>query len=79
MPKDQQVANAVITFESDLFGSLKATGALAPKDAPATSTTAKSVTGEAEHPINPKVIGTAQDAQLRAALDLLGTPRAAAR
>ncbi len=79
VPKDQQVANAVITFESDLFGSLKATGALAPKDAPATSTTAKSVTGEADHPINPKVIGTAQDAQLRAALDLLGTPRAAAR
>jgi hypothetical protein len=36
VPKDQQVANAVITYESDLFGSLKATGALAPKDAPAT-------------------------------------------
>ena len=30
VPKDQQVANAVITFESDLFGSLKPTGALAP-------------------------------------------------
>src|SRR4029077_16823437 len=27
VPKDQQVANAVITYESDLFGSLKATGA----------------------------------------------------
>ena len=79
VPKEQQVANAVITFESDLFGALKATGALAPKDAPATSTAAKSITGQADHPINPKVIGTAQDAQLRAALDLLGTHRAAAR
>src|SRR5579864_2830114 len=43
VPKDQQVANAVITFESDLFGALKATGALAPKDAPATATPARSV------------------------------------
>src|SRR6266702_881537 len=79
VPKEQQVANAVITFESDLFGSLKATGALAPKDVPVNPTAAKSITGEADHPINPKVIGTAQDAQLRAALDLLGTHRAAAR
>ena len=31
VPKDQQVANAVITYESDLFGALKATGALAPQ------------------------------------------------
>ena len=31
------------------------------------------------HPINPKIIGTAQDAQLTAALDLLKVPRAAAR
>src|SRR5437660_548634 len=27
LPKEQQVANAVITYESDLFGTLKATGA----------------------------------------------------
>jgi len=79
VPKEQQVANAVITFESDLFGALKPTGALAPKDAPAAATPARSVEGEIDHPINPKVIGTAQDAQLRAALDLLGTHRAAAR
>jgi hypothetical protein len=32
-----------------------------------------------DHPINPKVIGTAQDAQLSAALQLLSTHRAAAR
>ena len=79
VPKEQQVANAVITFESDLFGALRATGALAPKDVPASSTPVKSVAGEADHPINPKVIGTAQDAQLRAALDLLGPHRAAVR
>src|SRR6266446_2614606 len=30
VPKEQQVANAVVTYESDLFGALKATGALAP-------------------------------------------------
>ena len=29
-----------------------------------------------DRPINPKVLGTAQDAQLNAALDLLGAPRA---
>src|SRR5260370_29678015 len=34
VPKEQQAANAVITVDSDLFGALKATGALAPKDAP---------------------------------------------
>ncbi len=88
VPKDQQVANAVITYESDLFGSLKATGALAPKGAPAnsappapsaTSAPGRPVAREMDHPINPKVIGTAQDAQLSAALQLLGTHRAAAR
>ncbi len=79
VPKDQQVANAVTTFESDLFGALKPTGALAPTDATAPARQPRPVTGEADHPINPKVIGTAQDAQLRAALDLLGTHRAAAR
>ena len=79
VPKDQQVANAVITFESDLFGALKPTGALAPTEGAAPSARSRSVTGEVDHPINPKVIGTPQDAQLRAALDLLGPHRAAAR
>jgi hypothetical protein len=37
------------------------------------------VAREVGHPINPKIIGTAQDAQLNAALDLLKVPRAAAR
>jgi carboxyl-terminal processing protease len=79
VPKDQQVANAVITFESDLFGALKPTGALAPTDGAAPPARPRPVAGETDHPINPKVIGTAQDAQLRAALDLLGVHRAAAR
>ena len=37
------------------------------------------VTGEADHPINPKVIGTPQDAQLNAAVAWLGSHRTAAR
>ena len=77
LPKDEQVANAVVTYESDLFGALKATGALAPSGAPAPAAPAPPATTEADHPINPKIIGTAQDAQLSAALDLLGGKRAA--
>jgi carboxyl-terminal processing protease len=78
VPKEQQVANAVVTYESDLFGALKATGALAPSGR-AAPTPSGSVTGAADHPINPKVIGTQQDAQLNAALDFLSGNRAAAR
>jgi carboxyl-terminal processing protease len=78
VPKEQQVANAVVTYESDLFGALKATGALAPAGR-AAPTLSGSVTGAADHPINPKVIGTQQDAQLNAALDFLSGNRAAAR
>jgi len=73
VPKEQQVANAVIHLRERSVWRAQATGALAPKDVPVNPTAAKSITGEADHPINPKVIGTAQDAQLRAALDLLGT------
>ena len=81
VPKEQQVANAVVTYESDLFGSLKATGTLAPRSrVPARSSTGGgTVTGAADHPINPKVIGTAQDAQLNAAIAWLGSHPVAAR
>ena len=34
VPKDAQVANAMITYESDLSGALKAAGALAPNGTP---------------------------------------------
>jgi len=63
IPKEQQVANAVMTYESDLFGSLKNGSAPAPSG--------KAVAGSADHPINPKVIGTPQDAQLNAAVEWL--------
>ena len=79
LPKEQQVANAVVTYESDLFGALKAPSALTPQSAPSRPAAKRSVTGEADHPINPKIIGTAQDAQLNAALELFGGNRAAAR
>jgi carboxyl-terminal processing protease len=74
VPKDAQVANAMITYESDLSGALKTAGALAPNgDAPVPPP--RRIADE-DRPINPKVLGTAQDAQLNAALDLLGAPRA---
>jgi carboxyl-terminal processing protease len=76
LPKDVQVANALITYESDLFGSLQATGGLAP-NSPAPRPRSRTITAEGERPINPKMIGTAQDAQLSAAVRLLGGRRAA--
>ena len=75
LPKDQQVANAVVTYESDLFGSLQAAGASVPK----TKTSPGAVSGAADHPINPKILGTAGDTQLSSALEWLRThPRATA-
>jgi carboxyl-terminal processing protease len=74
LPKNEQVANAIMTYESDLFGSLKPTGPLAPK---AKSPAPAAVAAAAAHPINPKDIGTAHDAQLRAALEFLGHRRGA--
>jgi carboxyl-terminal processing protease len=71
LPKEQQVANAVVTYESDLFGSLKAAGAATSPEAAAPGKA--SVTGAADHPINPKIIGTPEDAQLKAAVEWLRT------
>jgi len=76
LPKEAQVANALITYESDLFGSLKATGGPSPK---ASEARPRAVGADVERPINPKMIGTPQDVQLTTALDLLGGRRAAAR
>jgi carboxyl-terminal processing protease len=85
LPKEAQVANAVIAYESDLFGSLKATGGPAPEGAsegaqPGTAVPARGrqIARDNDHPINPKIIGTAKDTQLNAALELLGGIRAAA-
>ncbi|HTZ37705.1 MAG TPA: S41 family peptidase [Stellaceae bacterium] len=85
LPKDQQVANALVTYESDLYGSLKATGALAPTDQGgskpgAAQPTAQPTPQAVDHPINPAIIGTPQDAQLAAALEYLKKhPRSAQR
>jgi carboxyl-terminal processing protease len=79
LPKDEQVPNALVTYESDLYGSLKPTGALAPTNQ---GKAAPPPIGPqtADHPINPSIIGTPQDAQLAAALDYLKKhPRSAAR
>jgi carboxyl-terminal processing protease len=77
LPRDQQVANAVVTYESDLFGSLEAAGALAPKTK--TAPVPGTQTGAADHPINPKIIGTPGDTQLNSAIEWLRIhPRATA-
>jgi carboxyl-terminal processing protease len=78
LPKDQQVANALVTYESDLYGSLKATGALAPSNS--VTSRAPIGPGTSDHPIIPSVLGTPQDAQLQAALEYLRKhPRSASR
>ena len=79
LPKEQQVANAMMTYESDLSGALKASGALAPSAAPAPPASRGQIGGEADRPINPKIIGTTQDAQLAAAINQLTGHRAQAR
>jgi carboxyl-terminal processing protease len=71
LPKNEQVANAVLSHESDLYGALKNTG---PLNAAETRTSAggSNIGGEmAEHPIKPLIIGTAKDAQLDSAIDYL--------
>ncbi len=80
VPKDQQVANAVITYEKDLFGSIKTPGAIGAAPQPATRVAAKPTTpSETDHPMNPKIIGTAQDGQLNAALEFFAGGRTATR
>jgi carboxyl-terminal processing protease len=69
VPKDEQVANAFVTHESDLYGALRNGGSLSgtPAAAPAASGAAAGDTP----PIKPLLIGTSHDAQLRAAIDYL--------
>jgi len=72
VPKNQQVANAVISFESDLYRALKNAGTLnsGSTDNPAPSARADAA-DTAEHPIKPMIIGTGNDPQIAAALDFL--------
>jgi carboxyl-terminal processing protease len=71
LPKNEEVANAVLSHESDLFGALKNTGSLNSR-MNRTETVSLEGGGEtAEHPIKPLIIGTNQDAQLDAAIGYL--------
>jgi len=71
VPKNQQVANAVISFESDLYGALKNGGSLNPNPSSGPVVSARNSAAEAEHPIKPVIIGTGSDPQVAAALDFL--------
>jgi len=72
LPKNQQVANAVVTYESDLYRALKNTGSLAQGPARSAGAPLQAGTAEAaEHPIKPLIIGTSNDAQFAAALNYL--------
>jgi carboxyl-terminal processing protease len=67
-PKDQQVAGALMLSENELNGAFKNPGQLgaAPTDKPKTPAAAKAAHSP---PIKAELIGTPQDAQLKAALD----------
>jgi carboxyl-terminal processing protease len=71
VPKNQQVANAVISFESDLYGALKNGGTLNSAPGGGSVNSARVSAAEAEHPIKPAIIGTGSDPQVAAALDYL--------
>jgi carboxyl-terminal processing protease len=72
LPKDEEVANAVLSHESDLFGALKNTGSLSGRRPAKPELASADGTGETEeHPIKPLIIGTSKDAQLDAALNYL--------
>jgi carboxyl-terminal processing protease len=71
VPKNQQVANAVISFESDLYGALKNGGSLNSGSGAGSAASSRTAAAEAEHPIKPMIIGTGSDPQIAAALDYL--------
>jgi carboxyl-terminal processing protease len=67
LPKNEQVANALVTYEGDLFGALKNGGSLKEGPAAAGGTAPEPF----DHPIKPLIIGTRGDSQFEAALDYL--------
>jgi carboxyl-terminal processing protease len=72
VPKDEQVANAVISFESDLYGALRNGGSLNPSSGASAGASSRGAAAETtEHPIKPMIIGTATDPQLAAAVEFL--------
>jgi carboxyl-terminal processing protease len=70
VPKNQQVANAVISFESDLYGALKNGGTLNSDPSLGPAASARN-SAEAEHPIKPVIIGPGSDPQVAAAVEFL--------
>jgi carboxyl-terminal processing protease len=71
LPKSEEVANAVLSHESDLFGALKNTGSLSGRTTKAETVSSEGASDSGEHPIKPLIIGTNKDAQLEAAIDYL--------
>ena len=71
VPKNQQVANAVISFESDLYGALKNGGSISSPPGASSTIAGRTGNADAEHPIKPMIIGTGNDPQVAAALDFL--------
>ncbi|MBO0735035.1 MAG: S41 family peptidase [Alphaproteobacteria bacterium] len=71
VPKNQQVANAVVSFESDLYGALKNAGSLNSVRGSKPVVPAARAADSGEHPIKPMIIGTGSDPQIAAALDFL--------
>jgi carboxyl-terminal processing protease len=68
LPKNEQVANALVNYESDLYRALKNNG---PLNSASPSPRAPAETAEADRPIKPMIIGTGSDVQLAAAVDYL--------
>jgi carboxyl-terminal processing protease len=67
LPKDQQVANALVIYESDLYGALKNGGSLNARGKSRSTAAVEPY----DHPIRPVNIATANDAQFEAALNYL--------
>ena len=71
LPKDEQVANALVTFECDLYGALKNGGSMRRGKVLPLASAALRPAESQQRPIKPLLIGTNNDAQLGAALDYL--------
>ncbi len=70
LPKNEQVANAFVSHERDLYGAFKNTGPLSGTAKRSKIALSRS-SGREQHPIKPMLIGTKNDAQLKAAVNYL--------
>jgi carboxyl-terminal processing protease len=71
LPKNEQVPNALVTYEDDLFGALKNTGSLSRGAASPSGAPGSAAPEPFDHPIKPLLMATRNDAQFQAALDYL--------